>query len=261
MVKSKKMSKTSIAVIILALLLVLSMVLGLTGAWFTRSDSGTDTGNQTELRFGTVGPINISVGSTTWSDINGESPTQLDGETARTLFMPGDKLETGDIVIRYDETYANSEWGAANPAASETKVYYLINDGSRDFVVNADGELELEDGAAAEIQAGEANKLTVSGSAIAIQIGGVWYKLDGQSRPSATGADYENAKGSCDIPTSYGSSPATEVGGSLLSGYSAVLPGDISFAWTAGTTVYTVQIIQHTNLSAEEAFELLTVGA
>ena len=35
MVKSKKMSKTSIAVIILALLLVLSLAFGMTGAWFT----------------------------------------------------------------------------------------------------------------------------------------------------------------------------------------------------------------------------------
>ena len=35
MVKSKKMSKTSIAVIVLAIMLVLSLVLGLTGAWYT----------------------------------------------------------------------------------------------------------------------------------------------------------------------------------------------------------------------------------
>ena len=45
MVKSKKMSKGSLAIIILAVLLVLSMVLGLTGAWFTDKASGKDETN------------------------------------------------------------------------------------------------------------------------------------------------------------------------------------------------------------------------
>lgn len=40
MVNSKKMSKSSIAVIVLSILLVLSMVLGLTGAWFTDVQTG-----------------------------------------------------------------------------------------------------------------------------------------------------------------------------------------------------------------------------
>ena len=35
MVNSKKMSKSSIAVIVLSILLVLSLILGFTGAWFT----------------------------------------------------------------------------------------------------------------------------------------------------------------------------------------------------------------------------------
>ena len=52
MVKSKKMSKTSIAVIILALLLVLSMVLGFTGAWFT--DKATGGTAEVVMKFGTV---------------------------------------------------------------------------------------------------------------------------------------------------------------------------------------------------------------
>ena len=51
MVKSKKMSKTSIAVIVLALLLVLSLVMGITGAWFTDT---TKTSTDTTGTFGTV---------------------------------------------------------------------------------------------------------------------------------------------------------------------------------------------------------------
>ena len=53
MVKSKKMSKTSIAVIVLALLLVLSLVMGITGAWFTDSKDGQST-NENPINFGTV---------------------------------------------------------------------------------------------------------------------------------------------------------------------------------------------------------------
>ena len=60
MVKSKKMSKTSIAVIVLALLLVLSLCLGITGAWFT-DRSGEKSANQT-VKFGDV-DIEMSVES------------------------------------------------------------------------------------------------------------------------------------------------------------------------------------------------------
>ena len=40
MVNSKKMSKSSVAVMVLAILLVLSMILGLTGAWYTANAAG-----------------------------------------------------------------------------------------------------------------------------------------------------------------------------------------------------------------------------
>ena len=43
MVKSKKMSKTGIAVIVLAILLVLSMIMGLTGAWYTAKSDNAST--------------------------------------------------------------------------------------------------------------------------------------------------------------------------------------------------------------------------
>jgi hypothetical protein len=55
MVKSKKMSKGSLAVIILAVLLVLSMILGLTGAWFTDKANGKDETNN-----GTFGTVTIT---------------------------------------------------------------------------------------------------------------------------------------------------------------------------------------------------------
>lgn len=52
MVNSKKMSKSSIAVIVLSILLVLSLILGFTGAWFT--DKLTSGGEGTKVTFGHV---------------------------------------------------------------------------------------------------------------------------------------------------------------------------------------------------------------
>lgn len=50
MVNSKKMNKSTVAVIVLALLLVLSLVLIATGAWFTDSAAGEDVNKD----FGTI---------------------------------------------------------------------------------------------------------------------------------------------------------------------------------------------------------------
>ena len=74
MVNSKKMSKSSIAVIVLSILLVLSLILGFTGAWFTdKKDGGTGTV--------TMGTINIST-----SDAKVAVSKDVD------LNMPGDKI-------------------------------------------------------------------------------------------------------------------------------------------------------------------------
>jgi len=51
MVNSKKMSKSSIAVIVLSILLVLSLILGFTGAWFTDNAAGNDN---TEFNWGSI---------------------------------------------------------------------------------------------------------------------------------------------------------------------------------------------------------------
>lgn len=52
MVNSKKMSKSSIAVIVLSILLVLSLILGFTGAWFT--DSAKSGDKNADIDWGTV---------------------------------------------------------------------------------------------------------------------------------------------------------------------------------------------------------------
>ena len=98
MVNSKKMSKSSIAVIVLSIFLVLSLILGFTGAWFTdKKEGGTETV--------TMGTIDIST-----------SDAKVAVSKDVELNMPGDKItiagqvkNTGEKAwIRYklSHTYA-----------------------------------------------------------------------------------------------------------------------------------------------------------
>ena len=86
MEKTKRLSKSSIAVIVLAILLVLSMVMGLTGAWFTASDAGT--GSST-LNFGKV---NIDV----VNDAVVITPTLARPDDANTNEVNEARLQPGD---------------------------------------------------------------------------------------------------------------------------------------------------------------------
>ena len=77
MVNSKKMSKSSIAVIVLSILLVLSLILGFTGAWFTDSKNSGEGKDVTYglVKIGDVSADAISV-TNTIADVD-------------TLAMPG----------------------------------------------------------------------------------------------------------------------------------------------------------------------------
>ena len=122
MVKSKKMSKTSIAVIVLAILLVLSMVMGLTGAWFTakQADTTGKTLNFGEVALGTTvvtdfGTVSHRAGST---DTTYESGVDI---------MPGDTVHYDLKVVKGD--------------SSEDFYYIVIIN-----VVSVDGTLTLDSG-------------------------------------------------------------------------------------------------------------------
>ena len=75
MVNSKKMSKSSIAVIVLSILLVLSLILGFTGAWFT--DKLTSGEEGTKVTFGHV-------------ELNDGKAIAITAPAGKV--MPGDKL-------------------------------------------------------------------------------------------------------------------------------------------------------------------------
>lgn len=87
MVNSKKMSKSSIAVIVLSILLVLSLILGFTGAWFTDKKEG----NSSDMTFGTV----------KLADLEGLDAISVSNtiETANKNLMPGSTI-TGSVTVK-----------------------------------------------------------------------------------------------------------------------------------------------------------------
>ena len=255
MVKSKKMSKTSIAVIILALLLVLSMVLGLTGAWFTQSDK-TDSTLSNELKFGVIGSVTVEAtdivherwdatlnnGEGDWADITEESGS---------VVMPGDKVTAGGLIITHDDTNVTEE-----------EVYFLIYDGTSyynvDAIAGSAGAYTADhlvaitsNGAAQELAVG--GTLTIAGHPLSIQIDGKWYTLDGVRDTSQTGSGADdNRYHSWEIP-SVGVS-ATEVEGSELADYPAKI-GAVVYS-NEGVN-YVVGIMQTTNATAQQAYAAL----
>ena len=98
MVNSKKMSKSSIAVIVLSILLVLSLILGFTGAWFTdKADDQAVTGE------GTFGTVKITSASATVAMAEGDVNELSNLVPGCSLKLTG-KIENGstvDVYYRY----------------------------------------------------------------------------------------------------------------------------------------------------------------
>ncbi len=120
MVNSKKMSKSSIAVIVLSILLVLSLILGFTGAWFTDKDAKSE---QT-INFGT---IDVALDGT--SDIGFKNG---DGSALTKPLMPGDKVmakavvkNTGAEAYYVVRILVSAQVKGAEEAA--TAKYYVLN--------------------------------------------------------------------------------------------------------------------------------------
>ena len=142
MVKSKKMSKTSIAVIILALLLVLIMVLGITGAWFTDKHDPSDVTGQS-LSFGKIGEVELTVTGFTWTQ--GVNEDAISG--GRTVVMPGDNVKGGRIHIAYTGTGVRDVY------------YVLVKDGAFYTLNSSSGLVAITEVSGV----GEAGELTTAG--------------------------------------------------------------------------------------------------
>ena len=163
MVNSKKMSKSSVAVIVLAILLVLSMVLGLTGAWFTaKSDAANEDAT---LKVGNIGSVAVSATDYVWHRLGDD--TQLDAVNDKV--MPGDYLKAGSVTIDVTE--------------GDEAVWYLIKGADGNFYKMEGGALVKLDAAAAQDQ-GLAD-VTVEGAVV--ELGGI--ALDGTEAVSGSISD------------------------------------------------------------------------
>ena len=235
------------------------MVLGLTGAWFTKSaNSGAAETNT--LAFGKVGAVAIQATGVKHYDSDGN---ELKEGTAREV-MPGDKVLAGGVKFSYDKTEAEG--------VTETTVWYLIEDqGGHQYVSNGTVLVELSAKTAAgylaaasnaTISNGAENEVTIAGQELLIRINNVWYSLDGSSDGSATeghdGSAWNKAKESWQIGEIIsGANTASYSEGKSLS--------DASFATQVGAVVYNaagtrykMAVVQTTNLDdAEVAYAAL----
>ena len=89
MVEKKKMSKSSVAIIVLAVLLVLSIVMGMTGAWFTDKAAGGNQGGNNTFQFGQISSA-LTISSTAMSK-------SIEGAKA----VPGDSVALPAISVGY----------------------------------------------------------------------------------------------------------------------------------------------------------------
>ena len=126
MVKSKKLSRGSLAVLLMALMLALSMVVGMTGAWFTDKDAGDSTGT---LTFGTIA---ISTADAEW-----EVSTDEPRVTYVADIMPGDSVaysgtvtNSGDPAYVFVKLVATISTGTLPAGAALPNAWTQLKDGS-----------------------------------------------------------------------------------------------------------------------------------
>jgi hypothetical protein len=163
MVNSKKMSKSSVAVIVLAILLALSMVLGLTGAWFTAKSATEGTeGDSITIRNGWLSFVveggKGSISSTGDMDnaMPGDKITVADANFSVKVAREGDY--TGDVqahVFLLDESGAEIDYVLVTIAEGEeeadvafTKLDNVLDltDANSILVDNGDGTYTVNTG-------------------------------------------------------------------------------------------------------------------
>lgn len=98
MVKSKKMSKSAVAIVLLSLLLVLSLILTATGAWFTYTTKNDANGTEGKYTF-RDGAMSATIG-----DMDATFGKVMRGETEVTNHadvMPGDVIKGGSLSVSF----------------------------------------------------------------------------------------------------------------------------------------------------------------
>ena len=219
----KKINKSTVAIVVLALLLVLSLVLTATGAWFTDSKKSTATGTGNNVAFGKLGAVTLTLTNAEWLEWSA-SDTEVATQkvSGRTNYMPGDKVTSAGVKIEY----AND--------GTESKVFYLLSAGGEYYTITSSALVKTTQ------SAGEINKgatLEATGKVSTITVGGKTYNLDGKK------TDATNKNSSGDIPN--------DVQGKGLDAVVGISMNNVE---------YKLAIIQSTNLTVATAYtELVSV--
>jgi len=142
MVKSKKMSKTSIAVIVLAFLMVFSMIMTLTGAWFTARNATTP--QDVNFKFGNV-TMGISAETRVSNDEDGDNVWFEEGEI-NNIEKDGSnvyELIAGSRIIT-GITLTNTSTVDAYYVLKSTKLngYYLIDATAKKLIPATNANLQ-----------------------------------------------------------------------------------------------------------------------
>ena len=154
MVKSKRMSKTSIAVIVLAILLVLSMVLGLTGAWYSASSANSSTASNYSftLRSDWITLSASGSGSVTVTREVAGTSSAVTGTNGAYVVMPGDVItSSGSASFSVTNSgkvgfyYVIEKDDAAQVDSSAPVAQYVAAGDSAVNAINVANTLELTD--------------------------------------------------------------------------------------------------------------------
>jgi len=130
MVKSKKMSKTGIAVIVLAILLVLSMVMGMTGAWYSATSNADGAGSGSfKLRDRWIS-LSLSSADGVIEAYRSDKTTKV---TDPDGLMPGDYIKADSSVLTLTVTLEGSDTDYSSVGA-----YVFLVNSSNQYVQYAD---------------------------------------------------------------------------------------------------------------------------
>ena len=152
MVKSKKMSKTGIAVIVLAILLVLSMIMGMTGAWYSASsaDPSTASNYSFSLRSDWISLSASGSGSVTVTREEGGTSSTISGTNGAYVVMPGDVItSSGSATFTVTNSgkvgfyYVIEKDGAAQVDSNEPEAEYVAAGNSAADAISVADTLEL----------------------------------------------------------------------------------------------------------------------
>jgi len=132
MVNSKKMSKSTIAVIALSILLVLSLILTATGAWFTDQKSGSDTGTTKNFGIVVINLDDTAAGTLTQKGIaNNAAIEEVVADTVYTAVWTVTNTGSEDVYFKISASeihlYVDDvEMNAAAQTAADISYTYQI---------------------------------------------------------------------------------------------------------------------------------------